>query len=83
MVVNGDGDNIVAVVVSSILSLILLNHPTPFHFSDNPRRLHRFDHHSDEIQVIDKKINNQPRDDIGKIGAHEETRGSKHDRRCD
>ena len=43
----------------------------PPHFTNNPHRQHRFDHHSDEFQISDKKIDYQLGDDIDIIGTQE------------
>ena len=72
---NRDGDSIVVVgssILSSILSSIPPNHHHTPHFTNNPHRLYRLDHHSNEIQGSDKKINNQLGDDIDIIDTKEE-----------
>ena len=45
------------------------NHPTPQYFTDSYHQIHLCYHHSDEIQVSEKKIKYKPYDDIGKIDA--------------
>ena len=55
---NGDDDNILVVIVSTILSFVPpdhANHHTRSHFTNNSHRLHRFEHHSDEIQESNLK----------------------------
>ena len=52
--------------------LILLWRTTRHRFNNSHHQLHRFDHHNDKNQGSDKKINNQPRDDINKNDAQED-----------
>ena len=71
---NGNSDSIV--VLLSSIPPNHTNHPSPHrtnrnHFNNNHHQLHRFDYRNDKNHCSNKKINNQPCDDINKIDAQE------------